>query len=73
VLGEDERAVAHDVELTVRAGADRGLESFSLQLGRETRGPAVVAASDRAIEDLDAHREERIHWWCGRTSRRRAI
>jgi hypothetical protein len=60
VLGEDERAVAHDVELTVLAGADPGLETFSVELGRETRGPAVVAASDRAIEDLDAHRRERI-------------
>ena len=26
------------------------------ELGRETRGPAVVAASDGAIQDLDAHR-----------------
>jgi hypothetical protein len=28
-----------------------------LQLGRETRGPIVVPASDGAIEDLDLHRE----------------
>jgi len=65
VLGEHERAVAHDVELAVRAGADGGLETFSVQLGRETRGPAVVAASDRAIEDLDAHGKERNGWWRG--------
>ena len=26
------------------------------ELGRETRGPAVVPASDGAIQDLDAHR-----------------
>jgi hypothetical protein len=26
------------------------------ELGRETRGPAVVAASDGAIQNLDAHR-----------------
>jgi AcrR family transcriptional regulator len=26
-----------------------------VELGRETRGPAVVAASDGAIQDLDAH------------------
>jgi hypothetical protein len=28
---------------------------FTRQHGRETRGPAVVAASDGAVEDLDAH------------------
>jgi hypothetical protein len=26
-----------------------------VQLGRETRGPAVIAVSDGAVEDLDLH------------------
>jgi RNA polymerase sigma factor (sigma-70 family) len=55
LLREDERAVAHDVELALRALADRRVEALGIQLGRETRGPPVVAASDRAVEDLDAH------------------
>jgi hypothetical protein len=55
LLGEDELAVGEDVELRLRAFADRGLESLSVQLGRETRGPSVVPASDGAVENLDAH------------------
>ena len=56
VLGEDEVTVREDVELALsarrrlRVGARlRG------DLGRETRGPCVVAASGRAVEDLDRH------------------
>jgi hypothetical protein len=29
-----------------------------VQLGRETRGPAVIAVSDGAVEDLDLHLAE---------------
>jgi hypothetical protein len=56
LLREDERAVAEDVELPRLAAPDRCVEPLVVQLGRETRGPAVVAASDGAIQDLDAHR-----------------
>jgi len=55
LLRVDDRAVAQDVELARAAFPDRGVESVLLELGRETRGPAVVAASDGAIQDLDAH------------------
>ena len=55
VLGEDERAVVDDVELPRAALADRRVEPVLLQLGRETRGPSVVPASDGAIQDLDTH------------------
>src|SRR5690348_10975222 len=55
LLGEDERPVAEDVELARAPRCGRGVESVSVELGRETRGPAVVAASDGAIEDFDGH------------------
>jgi hypothetical protein len=29
-----------------------------VQLGRETRGPAVITVSDGAVEDLDCHGHE---------------
>jgi hypothetical protein len=57
VFGEDELAVADDVELPRDPRCDRGGESVLLQLGRETRGPLVVPASNGAIEDFDAHGE----------------
>jgi hypothetical protein len=56
LLREHDRAVADDVELPRLAAPDRCVEPLVVQLGRETRGPAVVAASDGAIQDLDAHR-----------------
>jgi hypothetical protein len=31
-----------------------------VQLGRETRGPCVVAVSDRAVEDADARHSENL-------------
>jgi hypothetical protein len=52
VLREDELVVDEDVELPLaarlricRVALDR------VDLGRETRGPCVVAASGRAVED----------------------
>jgi AcrR family transcriptional regulator len=56
LLGEDEGPVAQDVELARASRPDGGVESVLRELGRETRGPAVVAASDGAIQNLDAHR-----------------
>jgi hypothetical protein len=56
VLGEEEQAVGMDVELSfgarsrLRVDAEPGGD-----LGRETRGPRVVSASGRAVEDLDRH------------------
>jgi hypothetical protein len=61
VLGEDELAVAEDVELAVVASACGGDEAFAVQLVSEAHGPLVVAASGRAIEDLDAHASETLH------------
>ena len=34
------------------------MRSALVQLGRETRSPAVVAVSDGAVEDLDLHAHE---------------
>ncbi len=59
LLGEDEGAVAQDVELAGASCSDGGVESVLRELGRETRGPAVVAASDGAIQNLDAHPRQR--------------
>jgi ribosomal protein S18 acetylase RimI-like enzyme len=53
LLREDDLAVAHDVELGLLALDRRGVDPCRLQLGRETRGPCVVAVSDGAVEDLD--------------------
>jgi hypothetical protein len=55
MLREHELAVREDVELAGSARLDRRVEALVYQFGRETRGPAVVAASDGAIPDLDAH------------------
>jgi hypothetical protein len=55
VLGEDELSVADDVELPGPARANRRVEAVCVQLGCETRGPFVVAASDGAVQDLDGH------------------
>jgi hypothetical protein len=77
VLGEDERAVVDDVELPGTALPDRRLEPVLLQLGRETRGPSVVAASDRAIQDLDAHERSvfarAAGAWARRSSRKTGL
>src|SRR5204863_5969406 len=52
---EDRSAVGDDVVLALAARDRFGVEALSLQLGRETRGPRVVAASGGAVMDLDAH------------------
>jgi catechol 2,3-dioxygenase-like lactoylglutathione lyase family enzyme len=53
LLREDERIVGDDVELAL--GPFDGFRPVpaSVELGRETRGPAVVAASDGAVEDAN--------------------
>lgn len=55
LLREDELAVGEDVVLALLALDDRGVEPILAQVGRETRGPDVVAASGGAVEDLDGH------------------
>jgi hypothetical protein len=55
LLGEDELAVADDVELALGAGDVLSRDAVRVQLGRETRGPLVVAGSGRAVVDLDRH------------------
>jgi len=55
LLREEELAVREHVELAVAAGLDLSLVlGLGVQLGRETRGPFVVAVSDGAVEDADA-------------------
>jgi len=51
LLREDGAAVGDDVELALLARDDLGRVPASVELGRETRGPLVVAASDGAEED----------------------
>jgi hypothetical protein len=58
LLREDHLAVAHDVELRLRALGDRRVEPALVELGGETRRPFVVARSDWAVEDLDGHAPE---------------
>src|SRR5204862_2219932 len=54
LLGEDQVAVYEHVELALLALLDPGsVLRPVVDLGRETRGPAVVAASDGAVEDAD--------------------
>src|SRR3712207_2046829 len=55
LLREHELAVREHVELAVAALVGRRLETLPAERGRETRGPAVVAASDGAVVDLDGH------------------
>jgi hypothetical protein len=57
LLAEDQLAVGENVELTLLAGDDFGVECGPLvELGRETRSPLVIAVSDGAVVDLDLHR-----------------
>jgi pyruvate-formate lyase-activating enzyme len=55
MLRVDECPLCQNVELASAAGDRLGVETLSAQLGRETRGPRVVAASGGAVVDLDAH------------------
>ena len=53
VLREEQLVVDEDVELPLAARRDRRRVSVNLvDLGRETRGPGVVARSGRAVEDV---------------------
>jgi hypothetical protein len=54
LLGEDRLPVGDHVELAVRALDGVDVVPVLSKLGRETRGPFVVAASDGAVEDADA-------------------
>ena len=56
LLGEDQPPVGDHVVLALGAFQRLGVVSVPDQLSRETRGSFVVAASDRAVENLDAHR-----------------
>jgi hypothetical protein len=54
LLREDELVVDDDVELTLAArNRVGGVSVQSVDLGGETRGPCVVAASGGAVEDAD--------------------
>jgi hypothetical protein len=55
LLGEDPLPVANDVELALGAGEVGRFDAVGVQLGRETRGPLVIARSGRAVVDLDSH------------------
>jgi len=59
LLREDELSVGDDVVLALFPGDGLSLvRSALVQLGRETRSPAVIAVSDGAVEDLDLHEYE---------------
>jgi hypothetical protein len=54
LLREDELTVREHVVLALRALFDLGLVlGLVVQLGRETRGPCVIAVSDGAVLDLN--------------------
>ena len=55
LLGEDELTVAKHVELPLAPGDVPRVEPVRVQLGRETRGPLVIARSGGAVVDLDGH------------------
>jgi hypothetical protein len=60
-LGEDHASFPDHVELALPAGLDLGLVlRFGVELGRETRGPFVVAVSDRAVEDPNARHDQNL-------------
>ena len=56
LLREHDLPVEEHVELRLRTLDDLGVRRRArVDLGRETRGPAVVTASDGAVVDFDAH------------------
>jgi hypothetical protein len=59
LLREDEPPVGEHVVLALRALERLRVVTLFRQLSRETRGSFVVTASDRAVEDLDAHAAHR--------------
>ncbi len=61
LLRENQRVVREHIELAVSAGLDLGLLlGLLVQLGRETRGPFVVAVSDGAVEDAYLRHDENL-------------
>jgi hypothetical protein len=55
LLREDQIAVPENVELPLLAFLELGLVlGLGVQLGRETRGPFVIAVSDGAVKDAHA-------------------
>ena len=61
LFGEDEPPVRDHVVLALRTLDRLRVVALVGQLSRETRGSFVVAASDGAVEDLDAHAAHRSH------------
>ena len=59
LLREDQPPVGEHVVLALRALFDRGLVPCVVQLGRETRGPRVIAVSDGAVLDQDARHKDK--------------
>jgi hypothetical protein len=56
LLREEQALAREHVELALLALDGRRLDPRSVRdLGRETRGPPVVAVSDGAVVDLDLH------------------
>ena len=61
LLREDELTVREHVVLALGALFDLGLvPGLVVQLGRETRGPCVVAVSDGAVLDQDVRHAENL-------------
>ena len=61
LLRKDELAVRKHVVLGLGALFDLGLVlGLVVQLGRETRGPCVVAVSDGAVLDQDLGHDENL-------------
>jgi hypothetical protein len=61
LLAEDQLPICRHVELAFRTFDDRGVvRCLLVELGRETRGPAVIAVSDGAVVDLDLHYEHTV-------------
>jgi hypothetical protein len=60
LLGKEQLTVCEDVVLGLLALLDVGFVlRLGVQLGRETRGPGVVAVSDGAVLDQDAGHERK--------------
>ena len=55
LLREHELTVGEHVELALEPFDEGGGNAGGVQHGRETRGPAVIAPSDGAVVNLDAH------------------
>ena len=60
LLREDQLTVREDVVLALCTLFDLGFVlRLGVQLGRETRGPRVIAVSDGAVLDEDARHSEK--------------